>query len=156
MSRPSLLPRLTLWFDRRVGRRFYPVHRRLYQLTGGIVGRHSGVGQILLLTTIGRTSGRSRTTPLLFVPRGDAFYVVGSNGARDTAPAWVGNLRATPRARVQIGRRITYVQAEILQSAERSSTWSDLVAAYPGWGYYQAQTQRVLPVVRLTPIPGAP
>src|SRR5438034_1014549 len=79
--------------DRTVGRFIYPVHRMLYRLTGGRVGQKSAQGPMLLLTTTGRKSGQPRTQPLLYMPDGDNYVVVASNGGRDQPPAWWLNLR---------------------------------------------------------------
>ena len=144
-------PKVTVWFDRKVGRRFYPWHRRLYQMTGGLVGHRSGLGPILLLTTTGRRSGQARTTPLLYMPDGDDFVVVGSNGGRDQPPAWLLNLGARPQATVQAGRRRFPATAEVLDKEAREALWPRLTDHYQGWSYYQTLTDRDLPVVRLHP-----
>ena len=142
-------PKVTVLFDRKVGRRFYPWHRRLYQLTGGLIGHHSGMGPILLLTTTGRRSGEARTTPLLYMSDGDDFVVVGSNGGRDQAPGWLLNLRKDPAATVQVRRRRVRVGAEVLEGAAKQELWPRLIEHYQGWSYYQTLTERDLPVVRL-------
>ena len=42
-----------------------PLHRRIYRLTGGRWGSMGrSIGPILLLTTIGRRTGKEHTTPL--------------------------------------------------------------------------------------------
>jgi hypothetical protein len=43
--------------------------------------------------------------PLLYVPDGERFVVVGSNGGDDRPPAWWLNLQKQPAAQVQVGRR---------------------------------------------------
>ena len=53
---------------------------------------------MLTITTAGRKSGLPRTMPLLGVPIGDDIALVGTNFGRESTPAWVGNLRADPRA----------------------------------------------------------
>ena len=139
----------TIWFDRHVGHWAYPVHRWLYEHTGGRVGRSSPMGPMLLLTTTGRKSGQPRTTPLLYVPEGSEFLVVASNGGRDQPPAWLGNLRARPEATVQVGPERVAVVAEILVGADKEAVWSTLMAQYRGWDEYQKLTSREIPAVRL-------
>lgn len=151
---PSRRKSLSLWFDHTVGRRLYPVHVWLYRRTGGRIGHHSFMGPMLLITTTGRTSGLPRTTPLLYMPDGDGFVVVGSNGGRDRAPNWLRNLEADPRAEVQAGRRRLAVQAEILYRPAKDELWERLRHHYVGWSRYQEQTDRDLPAVRLRPVAG--
>lgn len=140
-----------LLFDRTVGRRLYPVHIWIYRRTEGRIGHHSFMGPMLLLTTTGRKSGQPRTTPLLYMPDGEHFWVVGSNGGRDQTPNWLRNLEANPDARVQAGRRCVQVRAEILRGEAKAAVWGRLKAHYAGWDRYQQETPRELPAVRLSP-----
>ncbi|HVX20114.1 MAG TPA: nitroreductase/quinone reductase family protein [Acidimicrobiales bacterium] len=142
-------PRHAVAFDRTVGRWSYRVHRGLYRATGGVIGHRSRVGSFLLLTTVGRRTGERRTTPLLYMPDGDDFVVVASNGGRDRPPAWVLNLDAAPAAEVQVGRRKLPVTAEVLRGADKEPLWSRATGYYEGWNHYQGLTGRDIPVVRL-------
>lgn len=144
-------PKYTVMLDRKVGRWVYPLHRRLYERTGGRLGHRSMLGPILLLTTQGRRSGLARTTPLLYMPEGDAFWVVGSNGGRPHTPSWLLNLDAQPDALVQAGTRKVTVRAEIHRDQARAEVWPRLVDFYPGWDYYQGLTERPLLPVLLRP-----
>ena len=148
-----VLAKLTVMFDRTIGRRFYKVHRFVYRSTGGVIGHRSPAGPMLLLTTVGRKSGQRRTTPLLYVPDGPGFLVVGSNGGRPEPPAWLLNLTATPQAEIQVGRRRMSVEARVLTEEQKVATWPHLVEHYRGWGYYQGITPRELRVVSLVPRP---
>jgi F420H(2)-dependent quinone reductase len=142
-------PKHAVIFDRKFGRWFYPLHRRIYQLTGGLIGHHSATGPILLLTTTGRRTGQRRTTPLLYMPDGDDFVVVGSNGGRDRPPAWLLNVEALPQAAIQVGRKKIAVEAEVLRGGAREAIWPRLFQHYQGWDYYRQLTDREIPVVRL-------
>jgi deazaflavin-dependent oxidoreductase (nitroreductase family) len=145
----------TIYFDRHFGHWAYPVHRWLYQHTGGRIGGHSPMGPMLLLTTTGRKSGQPRTTPLLYVPDGSDFLVVASNGGRDQPPAWLLNLRSRPEASVQVGGDRVEVTAEILAGTDKEAVWSTLMAQYRGWDEYQQLTDREIPAVRLRRSAGA-
>jgi deazaflavin-dependent oxidoreductase (nitroreductase family) len=144
-------PKYTVAFDRRFGRWFYPVHRRIYIMSGGLVGHRSPMGPMLLLTTTGRRSGEPRTTPLLYMPDGDDYLVVGSNGGRDRPPAWLLNLEASPTAQVQVRRKKRPATAQVLRGEDAAALWPRLTEHYNGWAYYQQLTDRELPVVRLVP-----
>lgn len=142
-------PKYTVALDRTIGRWIYPIHRRLYRLTGGLIGHRSPTGPMLLLTTTGRRSGEQRTTPLLYMPDGDNFVVVASNGGRDRPPAWLLNLEATPKAEVQVRRRKVPVKATVLRAEAAAALRPQLKEHYAGWDYYRQLTEREIPVVRL-------
>jgi len=149
-----VLIKLTILFDRTIGRRFYRIHRFVYQRTGGLIGRRSPAGSMLLLTTSGRKTGRARTTPLLYMSDGARFLVVGSNGGRDQAPSWILNVAATPTVKVQVGRRRFEADAHLLTTEEKTTIWPQMVGHYKGWAHYQLLTDRELRVVSLTPRTG--
>lgn len=119
-----------------------------------------GVGQfgdhLVLLTTTGARSGDERTTPLMFHRDGDRLIVVASKGGAPDHPAWYHNLKANPRARVEIGTdtgiATLNVTAHETEGQEHKRIWSDRVAMAPGFGEYQKQTSRRIPVMVLEPI----
>jgi deazaflavin-dependent oxidoreductase (nitroreductase family) len=125
------------------------LHLFWYTLTGGIVGSRVSGAPVLLLTTTGRKSGRPRTTPLTYFQDGDNKVLVGSNGGNDQHPAWYLNLRANPDAEVQIGRERKRVRAELASDEERARLWPLVVEMYHGYGEYQKETTRTIPVVIL-------
>ena len=127
------------------------VQGAVYRATGGrLVGKVGNAG-VLLLTTTGRRSGKSRIVPLLYVPDGDTFVIVASQGGHDTSPAWALNLRANPAATIQVGKRITNVHAEELTGDARARLWTSLVAVYPDYEEYRSRTDREFPVIALRP-----
>jgi deazaflavin-dependent oxidoreductase (nitroreductase family) len=121
-------------------------------MTGGIIGHQFRGMSFLLLTTTGRKTGRSRTSPLLYMAEGDAYVVVGSNGGNPKHPAWVHNLRAKPEAGVQIGSRHLHVTAREANDEERSRIWPKLVGLYHDYEKYQKGTTRKIPLVILEPV----
>src|SRR5689334_14774867 len=90
-------------------------HQWLYEHTDGRVGGRVGNLPALLLRTTGARTGRTRTSALVYGTDGDLRYVVvASDGGSDRAPGWLHNLRANPKAEVQVGRTRSAVTAEIL------------------------------------------
>ena len=82
------------------------------------LGGGKGMIPTLLLTTIGRKSGRELTLPLIFGTSGSDYVVVASKGGDPKAPAWLLNLRAKPEVEVQIARtNFSAIAAEILSLA---------------------------------------
>ena len=81
------------------------VHRLLYRVSRGLIGAYTGA-PVLLLATIGRKTGRSRSTPLLYSEDGANWVVVASNAGDDPHPSWWVNLKTTPVATIQVKRRV--------------------------------------------------
>ncbi len=123
----------------------------LYHLTGGAVGGKMGGRPILLLTTIGRKSGKERVTPLLYLPEGDHFIVIASNWGEANHPMWWLNLQANPRAKIQVGRNTIAVTARQASPEERQRLWPVIASRYSNFAGYQKRTTREIPVVILTP-----
>jgi deazaflavin-dependent oxidoreductase (nitroreductase family) len=132
-------------------RRLSGLHRVLYRLTGGVVGRRLVDNDMLLLTTRGARTGRSHTVPLLYLRDGDTFVVIASWGGRPYHPDWYLNLQAHPEAIVQVRSRRWRVRAHTATPEERDLWWPRVLAAYKGYRVYQSHTDRVIPVVFLTP-----
>jgi hypothetical protein len=63
-------------------------HVWLYRRSGGkLLGRMGGQ-RVVLLTTKGRRTGESRTTPVQSSGVGDAWIIVASNRGAPAPPAW--------------------------------------------------------------------
>jgi deazaflavin-dependent oxidoreductase (nitroreductase family) len=122
-----------------------------YRASGGRVGARQAGHDILLLTTVGRKSGRERTHALLFVRDGERYVVCGSNFGDARHPAWSLNLRAHPAGTAQIGQLTVRIVAMEASGEERDRLWRKLVAAWPAFEDYQAGTERAIPVVILSP-----
>ncbi len=127
------------------------VHRELYRASRGLVGGHTG-GPVLLLTTLGRKSGRSRTTPLLYVQESTNWIVVGSNGGDDRHPAWWLNLKADANATIQVKGKVERVRAREATEEERVALWPRFVEIYSSYETYRSRTSRQIPVVILQPV----
>lgn len=128
------------------------IHRFVFDLTGGRVGRSLGGRPMLLLTTTGRKSGQPRTAMLLFVRDGESYAVIGSHGGGPTHPAWYHNLMAKPDAEIQVGRSVIPVRARVAEGDERERIWAMADEVNKGvYGRYQRGTERQIPVVVLEP-----
>ncbi len=130
------------------------VHTALYRATGGRIGHSAGRITNLLLTTKGRKSGAPRTVALAYLADGDRFVVVASNGGSDRHPAWWLNLRADPRATVEVGDRTVEVTAREATEEERARLWPELCAVNPFYSRYERITARRIPLVILEPREG--
>jgi F420H(2)-dependent quinone reductase len=130
------------------------LHGAVYRATGGRVGGRIWGLSILLLTTTGRKTGRSRTTPLCFLPDGGSLVVVASNGGLPWFPAWWLNLRAEPRANVRVGRSSRAVIARPASPGERERLWAAITTIAPGYLEYERRAPREIPLAILQPAEG--
>lgn len=116
-------------------------------------GERVGGAPLLVLTTIGRRSGRQHSTPLVYLDDEDGWLISGGCGGVPWDPDWVMNLRAEPKATVEIEpSRPFAVQARESTGDERLSAWQKVRVATPLAEKYQRRTARLVPVFLLTPI----
>ena len=135
-------------------------HLQRYQQSAGADGHlwdarlGGGTGMIptLLLTTIGRKSGRAITLPLIYSEDGGACVIVASKGGAPEHPAWYLNLLDRPEVEVQVADRKFRARARTASGAERARLWTQLVALYALYADYQKRTEREIPVVVLDPV----
>jgi deazaflavin-dependent oxidoreductase (nitroreductase family) len=132
-------------------RRLSRLHAIVYRLTGGRIGRRLVRNDMLLLTTRGAKTGREHTVPLLYLRDGQTLAVIASWGGRPNNPQWFSNLIADPDAVVQVRSERWAVRARTATLEEREQWWPRVLAAYDGYRIYQSHTDRVIPVVLLTP-----
>jgi deazaflavin-dependent oxidoreductase (nitroreductase family) len=124
----------------RWARLFLPVHRWLYQHTGGRIGQSLVLQRTLLLTTTGRKTDLSRTQPLTYFRYpSEALFVVASNWSSDNPPAWYLNILSNPHVQVQLKREIFAATARPANPSERA----------PVFARYQTVTSREIPLVLL-------
>ena len=117
---------------------------------GKVGGRFEG-NELLLLTTTGAKSGEPRVAPLVvFRIDGKLLIVAGYAGA-DVNPAWVHNLRANPRAHVEVATGSFDVVARELDPSERKAVIPRINATTPAFAYanYQSKTTRTIPIFEL-------
>ena len=134
------------------GRSFRWMNRLIMSRARRTEGKTMGM-DLLVLTTVGRKSGQERQTPLAWFPGPDgSWLVVASAGGAPANPAWYLNLAAHPDQVTveQAGRKVA-VTAEELHGAEREQAWGQIKAAADNFRKYEETTDRLLPVIKLTP-----
>jgi deazaflavin-dependent oxidoreductase (nitroreductase family) len=113
------------------------------------LGGGKGLVPTLLLTTVGRKSGRILQLPLIFGQSGADYVVVASKGGAPTHPAWYLNLEANPEVQVQVKADKFKAIAHTAQGEERAALWPLMVDIYAPYTDYQKKTDRQIPVVVL-------
>jgi len=128
------------------------LHTALFRLTGGRLGSRLVRNDMMLLTTIGSSTGREHTVPLLYLEHDGALVVVASYGGRPDHPQWFKNLLINPQVRAQLGSESFRVDSRVASPEERALLWPRVVAAYDGYRVYQSRTDRQIPLVILDPL----
>ena len=122
----------------------------------GVLGRRIRMRglPIVLLHTVGAKTDKPRQTLLIGFPDGDnAWLIVASAGGSARHPAWFYNLAKHPeQVWIEVGKRKLKVRPESLKGAEREQSWQSIVARSPQYAGYQENTDREIPVVRLTKV----
>jgi deazaflavin-dependent oxidoreductase (nitroreductase family) len=116
------------------------------------LGGGTGLVPTLLLTTVGRKSGKPLTMPLIFGRSGPDYMVVASKGGAPAHPAWYLNLAANPQVRVQVKAQKFAALARTANPEERLALWPKMVEIYAPYAQYQTKTDRQIPVVILRPV----
>lgn len=124
----------------------------LYEQTKGREGAELEGLRCVILWTTGRRTGKVRKTPLMRVREGDKYAVIASMGGAPTHPVWFHNVVANQVVTLQDGADVADYQAHVAEGDERDHWWRLAVESFPAYAEYQANTDRVIPVVVLDPI----
>jgi deazaflavin-dependent oxidoreductase (nitroreductase family) len=126
----------------------------LYRRSSGRIGGTAKGLPVLLVTVPGRRTGKPHTAPVAYFEDEGRYVVTGSAGGSKPDPQWFRNLRATARARIQIGDSQYDVEAQVAEGAARDHLWQDIVLARaPFFAKYEEKAGRIIPVAVLSPLP---
>lgn len=123
-----------------------------FRANGGRVGGNFDGAPLLLLHTVGALSGRERVLPVMYQDLGGPVAVFATKGGAPTNPDWYRNLVAHPEISAEMPTEFHRFQARTATGAERDRIWTKQKRDYPGFAEYEAQTDRVIPVVILDPL----
>jgi deazaflavin-dependent oxidoreductase (nitroreductase family) len=144
-TRGARAPSRSNAFTRFIGRMMIKFHRRSGDRFRGM--------DLLYLTTVGAKTGQKRQTPLARFPDGDgSWLVVASLGGSARNPGWYHNIAAHPdQVWIEVAGHQLRVTAEQLDGEPREVAWQRIVESQPRYAGYQRKTDRVLPILRLSP-----
>jgi len=121
-----------------------------FRANDGKVGGPFEGAPVVLLTTTGAKSGATRVNPLAALPEDDdVLYVFASKGGAPSNPDWYYNLLAHPQVEVEFGDERYAATATPVTGEARDRLFAEQVRRMPGFGDYQRQTDRVIPVIEL-------
>jgi deazaflavin-dependent oxidoreductase (nitroreductase family) len=133
-------------------------HLGMYLGSGGAEGHIVDVSDIggrkftttLLLRYVGRKSGKTMITPLIYGDLGGEVVIVASKGGADHHPAWYLNVTESPQLSFQIATQAFSATWREPAGAERARVWDFMVSVFPPYTSYQASTTREIPLVMLS------
>jgi deazaflavin-dependent oxidoreductase (nitroreductase family) len=126
-------------------------NRQLIDQFRGDGGASMSDRPLLLLTTIGRRSGKKRTSPMMYVREEDRLLVIASNNGATTDPAWYHNLVADPHVTVEVPGQEFTATAEPLTGDDYDREWTRIKEKYPFFAEHDKRSgDRKIPVVALT------
>jgi deazaflavin-dependent oxidoreductase (nitroreductase family) len=124
-------------------------HVKRYVETDGAEGHDWQGVSVLILTTTGRRSGESRSTPLIYGEHGQDYVVVASKGGAPEHPAWYLNLVEQPEVTVQVRGDRFAARARTATPEEKPELWRLMAGIWPPYDDYQRNTNREIQVVVL-------
>jgi deazaflavin-dependent oxidoreductase (nitroreductase family) len=122
-----------------------------FRANEGRVGGPFEGGTLLLLHHVGARTGTPRVNPLMYNRDGDRYVVFASKAGGPTNPDWYHNLKANPNTRIEVGTDTVDVVASEPTGNERDRLYNAQAELRPQFAEYQSKTDRVIPVVVLTP-----
>ncbi len=117
---------------------------------GRVGGMFEGM-PLLLLHHTGAKSGNSRITPLAYQNDDQRYVVFASKAGAPTNPDWYHNLKAHPNVAVEVGTDTIDVVASEVIGEERERLYRAQAERSPQFAEYGTRSDRVIPVVVLTP-----
>jgi deazaflavin-dependent oxidoreductase (nitroreductase family) len=107
---------------------------------------------LLLLHHTGAKSGKSRINPLAYQADGGRYVIFASKAGAPTNPDWYYNLKAHPNVSIEVGTDTIDVLASEASGEERERLFRTQVECLPQFADYAEKTERVIPVIVLTPV----
>jgi deazaflavin-dependent oxidoreductase (nitroreductase family) len=118
--------------------------------SGRVGGMFEGM-PILLLHHVGAKSGENRVNPLAYQADGGRYVIFASKAGAPTNPGWYYNLKAQPDTSVEVGSDTVAVTASEATGEERERLYRTQAERVPQFADYEQNTERVIPVIVLTP-----
>ena len=121
-----------------------------FRANGGYVGGQFKGALLLLLTTKGAKSGKTRVNPLAYLSDAGRHVIIASYAGAASNPPWYHNLIANPVVEVEVGKERFKARAEVLVEPDRSRLYRKMAQAMPAFAEYEKKTTRSIPVIALT------
>ena len=131
---------------------FMLIQVTLYKLTNGAIGGRFNGGDLLLLTATGRKSGKTRTTPLMYIKDGERYLVTATAGGSNKNPGWYWNVtQGTQPVQIQVKDKVMRVTVAEAQGEQHDQLYQRFIDMNEQFAGYLKKTTRTIPVLILTP-----
>lgn len=139
-------------------------HLRRYLRSGGAEGHLYDFGPLngagyqpaCLIKHVGRKTGRTLVTPLIYGMVAGEIAIVASKGGSPAHPAWYLNITAADAVEVQVATQAFRATWREPADTERQRIWEQMVTIYPPYAEYQESTDRLIPLVLMRPVAAVP
>lgn len=123
-----------------------------YESSNGAEGITLNGKPVVVVSSIGRKSGKLRKSPLMRVEHDGAYALIASMGGAPKNPVWYWNIVDHPEVEIRDEQAIgTYVARE-LHGDERELWWKRAVEVWPPYAEYATKTDRLIPVLLAEPV----
>jgi deazaflavin-dependent oxidoreductase (nitroreductase family) len=120
--------------------------------SGGTSGTELRGAPVIVITSMGASSGKLRKHPVMRVEHDGKYAAVASKGGAPEHPSWYRNLVEHPLVEVQDGPAKGDYTARQLEGDERATWWDRALKVWPDYASYQEKTDREIPVFVLEPV----
>ena len=122
-----------------------------YEESGGTRGTMLQGVPVVVVTSVGASSGKLRKNPVMRVEHDGIYAAVASKGGAPENPSWYRNIVEHPAVEVQDGPTKRDYVARRTSGDERAAWWARAVEVWPDYAEYQTKTEREIPVFVLEP-----
>jgi deazaflavin-dependent oxidoreductase (nitroreductase family) len=122
-----------------------------FRANGGRPPSWSGTSRLHLVHHRGAKSGVERVNPVAYLDDGGRYVIFASKAGAPTNPGWYHNLKAHPDTTIEVGSDTVAVTASEVGGEERERLFAAQAERSPQFAEYQQNTDRVIPVIVLTP-----
>ena len=123
---------------------------RRYEESNGTEATDMNGSPCLLIDYLGRRSGEWHRTVLIYGRDGEDYLIVASKGGAPEHPTWFLSVRENPEVHLRVDTERFAARAEVLSKEEKARVWPHLLEVYAPYEEYQRNTDRDIPVIRLT------
>ncbi len=122
-----------------------------YESSGGTKGTSLRGVPVVVITSVGASSGKLRKNPVMRVEHDGVYAAVASKGGAPQHPAWYRNLVEHPMVELQDGAAKRDYTVREASGDEREVWWDRALEVWPDYAEYQTKTDRQIPVFVLEP-----
>src|ERR1051325_5669404 len=117
-----------------------------YESAGGTRATTLRGVPVVVITSVGASSGKLRKNPVMRVEHDGVYAAVASKGGAPQHPVWYRNLLEHQLIELQDGPNKGDYTAREVSGEERALWWQRAVEVWPDYADYQTKTDREIPV----------